>query len=266
MENHLRSLLLGKYFIRTQWVYNNACRTSIQLAEPPFVNQSTVSPSTVTSQSVLDYAFKVKIGDKDNVFDGIYGFWTQSTVTGTDFDLSTFYSYHSDTNQPVDIQTTPFYADPTDGTGDVIAIANQKLTKFAALIDPFTSIHAYTALLPIKQLQLAPWVIDHGINRIAAFFRIGPILVDEDVPPYDATKEVTQDYRLDDDTAPTPTGSISVPSVKLGEWNWLQPFIQGEGDDATTVFNALEVDPITLSPPWKPGPYVSLSTTFVEIC
>lgn len=97
----------------------------------------------------------------------------------------------------------------------------QNLVTFIGLIDPFTPINLYTALLPIHQL----WTVDLGIKEINTFFKTGPLLLSHDVPPFDASKAVIYDYRLDyEDAAPQTTGKIGVPSVGLWDWAWLQSY------------------------------------------
>ena len=65
---------------------------NLELADPPKTNWSTVTPNTAASGSVTDYSFNVKIGDKDNVFDGLYGFFTAApdVTKGVSVDWSSF--------------------------------------------------------------------------------------------------------------------------------------------------------------------------------
>ena len=135
-----------------------------------------------------------------------------------------FYTYHptpsaNGTTQipipPTAINLKPFYADPSS----YIDLPNQRLnaaTILSAIVDPFTPIHLYSALLPIKTLTIPHFAVSGGLNNIATFFRTGPILLDEPLPSYDEGKRVKQDYRLDDQTkAPTANGEIGVPGVSL---------------------------------------------------
>ncbi|MCJ1256561.1 hypothetical protein MMC24_004383 [Lignoscripta atroalba] len=235
---------------------------SMQLADPPLVNQCTVAPlKGVTEESITQYEFPLKIGDKDNIHDGLFGYFpSASTSEGCGFDLTTFYSYHapsttqgSDPSKPMPTNTTlsPFYVDPhvTDYAKDT----NEMLKIFAGVVDPFTAVNCYTALLPIRQLQLPPWTIEQGLSALAAFFKFGPIMIPYDLPPFDSTKVITKDYRLDDSSAPTQTGTLSIPAVGLGEWSWLQPF--WDSDKMQTNYNLLGVTSVPKRPLWESGPY-----------
>src|SRR5256885_7545347 len=57
------------------------------------------------------------------------------------------------------------------------------------VIDPYTALHAYSPMLPIKSLTLPPWTIQAAFQRMTAFFHLGPNLLSSDVPtPYDASR------------------------------------------------------------------------------
>ncbi|KAL8692914.1 MAG: hypothetical protein Q9224_003863 [Gallowayella concinna] len=246
---------------------------SLELADPPLKNQCTVAPTdpNVGSADVTSYQFPVKVGDKNNVFDGLYGYF-QNQAAGKYApsspyilpDTGTFYTYHpSDAAgtahkiiPPAALTLKPYYPDPMSGT----LMSSQRLaasTILSALVDPFTPIHLYSALLPIKTLSIPHSALDAGLKQIATFFRTGPILLDEPLPAYDEGRKVNQDYRLDDESkAPTANGTIGVPGVSIGEWAWLQPYKDSQGQ---TAYNAMDVvKPESSSRPmWKKGPYVA---------
>lgn len=241
---------------------------NMELADPPLTNQSTIGklppPKDLTS-----YNFGLKIGDKDNVFDGLYGYFTAApdVSNGVQVNWNDFYTYHMPSDDepkiakdparpmPTDTTITPFYPDPHAPTSDAYELSRlQNMEVFVGLIDPFTAVNCYTALLPIKQLKLPPWTIEHGLKEISTFFQMGPLLIPGDVPAYDATKQVKSDYRLDDDSAPAPNGQLAIPNVGIGEWAWLQAYDQGKG----TVYNAMDVVPVSGTPGFEPGPYTAV--------
>lgn len=245
---------------------------SLELADPPLSNQCTTTPTSVNQQkSLTDYDFGVKIGDKDNLYDGLYGYFNTSDdlSNGLDIDFSKFYTYHPNpeaapakghpgASMPTNLTFKPFYPDPHAAD---YAFERAKAQKpFIALIDPFVAVNIYTALLPIRQLKLPPWTVSNGISQIAAFFKIGPVLVPKEVPPFDEGKVVLKDYRLDDATAPTETGRIAVPNVGLGDWKWLQPYWDqsGKGGVGETKYNLLGVDAVGTKPGWEEGPYTAV--------
>ncbi|KAL8810639.1 MAG: hypothetical protein Q9200_002409, partial [Gallowayella weberi] len=201
---------------------------SLELADAPLKNQCSIAPTdpNVGTADVTSYQFPVKVGDKDNVFDGLYGYF-QNQPAGKHTpsspyiapDIRTFYTYHpcdaaGTTHQlipPAALTLKPYYPDPDSGK----PLPSQRLaasTILSALVDPFTPIHLYSALLPIKILSIPRSALDAGLKQIATFFRTGPILLDEPLPAYDEGRKVTQDYRFDDESkAPTANGTIGVP-------------------------------------------------------
>ena len=74
--------------------------------------------------------------------------------------------------------------------------------------------------------------------------------------PFDPAKAVTKDYRLDDPAAPATTGSLPVPAVGMGDWNWLQLYWEPgmRSDREETRYNQLEVDAVPHVPEWEDKP------------
>ena len=138
-----------------------------------------------------------------------------------------------------------FYADPTDLTATIPDQQDSQLRLFAALIDPFTLVNIYTALLPIKHPTLPAWSITAGISSIVSFFTKWPILIPRVVPPFDPAVVVARDYSLADDSLLKPTAaSIPIPSLELGDWAWLQPYCtNAEHGEKKTQYDALGVSP-----------------------
>jgi hypothetical protein len=240
---------------------------SLELMDPPLTNESTISPSAgVVSASVTDYHFPVKLGDGDNTFDGLAGYLDLKTSSSDPhaFELGSFYSEFaadqplgpSDPSKPIKNFMTlqPFFVPAADSSAaDYAAARHSHLSVIAGLIDPFVAVHAYTQLLPLKQLKLPQWVVSEGINRISAAFRIGPLLVPGDVPALDKQRLVSHDYVLDEDNKPATTGSIPMPNFDLGDWVWLQPF--WDTNRSTTEYNFVDVGKEALKPRFEPLPY-----------
>ena len=241
----------------------------MQLAQPPLTNQSTVPTSAAGPyDSITDYSFPIKLGDKDNVFDGLVGVFRPKEVGGG-FDFSKFQCYHdpSPNNQPQLQYIQPFYIDPRTAQNDYIDYIDaveSKFSRLAAIVDPFTPIHVYSALLPIQQLTIPPWCISQGLSRIASFFKTGPTLVAEDVPAFNPVAIVDKDYRLDDAHAPGTTGKIAIPCVGMADFKWLQPYwvdaakkkeVSGE-NDGSTQYNVMEIETPSVQPLWQTPPYV----------
>ena len=236
---------------------------NLELADPPKANLSTIGNTVAAAKDLTSYNFNLKIGDKDNVFDGLYGLFTAAPdlSNGIQINFQDFYTYHppdpSDDpivndpsrSMPTDFKISPFYPDPHSSNFSQARMGSMEV--FAGIIDPFSPLNCYTALLPIQQLKLPPWTIDFGLKEIAAFFKMGPFLVASDVPPFDGTKVVNQDYRLDDQAAPASNGSIPIPAVGIGDWGWLQPYPAYPGP----AYNVLDVTQPSEKPLFEDAPY-----------
>lgn len=145
----------------------------------------------------------------------------------------------------------------------------RQLQVKAALVDPYTPLHVYSPILPITARQLPAWTVQQAMQRISAFFTLGPLLLTRDVPPtYDASKPLSATSWLErqqshslvpgGDTPAAGTAPIRLPisaAGAKGRWLWLQPYSVpvaaeggaggGERDPAAaaeqTRYNALEV-------------------------
>ncbi|KAG8526105.1 uncharacterized protein KY384_000098 [Bacidia gigantensis] len=203
---------------------------NLELANPMAEDRSTANQrqiGRIASDYLTSYNFGLKIGDKDNIYDGLYGLFTAapSVDKGVLINYSDYYTYHTRSildepipNGPSRSMPTisPFYPDPHATNFAQERMRNTRV--FAGIIDPFTPISLTTSLLPMKQLKLPAWTIDAGLKSISAFFKMGPFLIPQDVAPFDNLKEVAADYRLDDAaTAPASNGTVPIPSVGLGD-------------------------------------------------
>ena len=121
----------------------------------------------LTAQTaVTGYNFGLKLGDKDNVFDGLYDLFTAAPTVdkGVQINYNDFYTYHTPdilddaiTNDPsrpmpTDFTIAPFYPNPHASDYDQERMRNVKV--FAGIIDPFTPISMTTSILPMKQSKL----------------------------------------------------------------------------------------------------------------
>ena len=202
------------------------------------------------------YDFQVKFGSREKAYDALVGYFPSKdrrtiSDTGGAFDLDTFYTYYGRTpdkrfkEMDTDMyRFRPFYFNPVklDRTLDDLAVLRAKRQYvFGALIDPFAPVHAYSSILPIKELSLPPWIVDKAFARMTTFFSIGPLFVTKPVPPANDGKqmkvtrvgesgEVTRDPEL----------GLPVPASTLGDWNWLQAYphtdaVGSSGSDATAT-------------------------------
>ncbi|USW53093.1 hypothetical protein Slin15195_G064120 [Septoria linicola] len=283
---------------------------SLELASPPFQNQSTLS-STPAEIALTNYNFTVKVGDRDRAYDGLVCLFKQKgdarAVPGHEIDLSTMITYYPagkdrsttalDRSQYFDLN--PYHVssrsykldqrDPLAATKEINLAMNDhysQFTRLGALIDPFAKIHAYSGILPITTLQLPSWTLQSAMQRMTAFFRMGPLIVTTpDVQSrYDASRDLSTESNVLElvaaakPLAPAPaTGAvppvevfsgIPLPALASADWNWLQPYAMkpaessGDSTGATKEkaqhWNPFPIASLDNKPRFEAGPYTAV--------
>jgi hypothetical protein len=167
---------------------------SLELALPPLESQISKGqqPSAAAGPSAAEvlysYKFPVKIGDKERRFDGVVGYFDteNSSSISTNFDkLHTYFTAdrNSEVGDPrLSIEPSnfellsPYYIDPEPPSllWNYRAAHDKKLSIKTLLIDPYTSLHLYTPILPIKPFSLSAWILQSALQRMSTF-RIYPI-------------------------------------------------------------------------------------------
>jgi hypothetical protein len=261
---------------------------SLEIDIPALKAQNLLGNKPADTQAYLEgYKFPMKIGDDERPFDGVVGyFMTNNNETGsTDWDK--LYTYFPSEEEGLTIAIdadnyptlSPRYIDPSPP----YAASKKPLKTYSQartaqyiittmLIDPYTPVHAYSPILPIKSLQLPPWSIQSAFTRMTAFFHLGPNLLSADVPiRYDKASALLPDSWLTKDELDAAKNGEVVkqqpPSIRLpisgkkGLWKWLQPYdvVDPETGRNETKFNALDVDEEDTRIRKDPAPY-----TFVE--
>ncbi|KAJ9633785.1 hypothetical protein H2199_009232 [Coniosporium tulheliwenetii] len=295
---------------------------SLELATQPLENQSTLvgdGPSGGPSL-VKDYSFPVKLGDGDRTHDGLVGYFTSLDKQKQSHDsmlaLDKIYTYfprirHAKDdplvgppridNDPTHTilpsnfpRLRPYHIDPHEDVpaNDLLAFERahtQQLQVFGCLVDPFTPVHAYTAeVLPIAEVEVPKWAVKLALDKMTAFFRVGPLVNPANLPSaFNDKARLRPDYDLTDPAQTTGKGeagkddaAVQVPTMPVGEWRWLQPFAvdveeRGEGrapsrsaarkrkekkKQKETHFNAFKTAPLdtTLKFTDATGPYTAL--------
>jgi hypothetical protein len=258
---------------------------SLELAIPALTAQNTLGNTPVDEQALLSsYEFPVKIGDADRPFDGVVGYFDTDNVVDGHTTWKTIYTYFPDPknadfqmSDSSNLLLSPNYVDPVNltATGSSTKYQSYRQARTAQyqiktiLVDPYTPIHAYSPILPITTLSLPPWTIQQAMNRMTAFFRLGPSLVSVDVSPQYNEKWTVNPQSW---TTPFPDGAgtkfpaapvIRLPiSGKKGLWRWLQPYdVPGTKSTAPhdTKYNEMDVTQENTVIRKDPPPY-----TFVE--
>ncbi|KAK2459770.1 hypothetical protein APHAL10511_008202 [Amanita phalloides] len=260
---------------------------SLQLSHPPDVNHSTsTSPSSKPEVPIGSYNFQVKLGDKDRTFDGLLGYFNfkekpegspekTSLDFGLDFDLDNFYTYFPgpghDASMTVVIEENnyptfqAFYNDPLKddlnpkNSEQIDLEYNRKLKVFGMLVDPFTRVHAYTGFLPVVTLHLPGWALEQGLKNITAFFHLGPMLMPNDVPPYDPDRVLKAGSDLKNiPDPPQKTSPFPIPAIGTADWAWLQPYDIEPVSVENINFNPFKLTPVPNEPKLESTPYTAV--------
>jgi hypothetical protein len=177
--------------------------------------------------------------------------------------------------KPIDqesfLRLKPFWLDPgkyadqklENQAGTYIQDRNRRLTVCGLLADPFTPVNAYSSILPIEPLALAPWTWESALLKMTAFFHFGPLVVEDDVPTFVPGKELKPDYNLETDTL---SGKIKLPALAAAEWSWLQPYMNPETEaregeeeaEDKEVYMALSLGKVDPVPQFAPGPLTAV--------
>jgi hypothetical protein len=187
----------------------------------------------------------------------------------------------------------PYYISPTNAEGSIVvsleeydAITNEQLNVFGAVVDPFAPVHAYSGILPVRELALPTWTWQGSMDRLSAFFHLGPVLVTGDVPDFETKRELVQgnlppkvvDRKESKEGKPRENG-VGLPGGALEQWTWLQPYMPelmvaatadgggpgtgpgdgGEKEKRKEKFMPLAIDPVDERAKLERGPYTVLT-------
>lgn len=253
---------------------------SLELAEDAYSNQSTLTKATQERWLLPEhnapprdlYTFKFKLGDRERSYDGLVGYFKtkKEQDRGDDLELDKLYTFFDskEPESPLEIieesnfpLLKPHYTDPSKSAIEMERMRNSYLglNAYGAIVDPFTPIHGYSGILPTQTLKLPTWTWQEAMNRMTAFFHIGPLVMTADVPAYDPAYRLEGDRYLKDDTT-VPKGAVGVPALPAADWNWLQPYsVWNAGiDEEETSFMALGLSATDTRPRFEQGPYMSI--------
>ncbi|KPI35825.1 uncharacterized protein AB675_11080 [Cyphellophora attinorum] len=217
--------------------------TPVPTSARPGHETGSVPPSTAPP----NYRFKVHVGDKDRVYDGLLGYFNLAPAAKNlregdspqcDYDLTKIFTYYRSKNpsiaNPTQAITTdnfpeldPYYLRPDSYTTglDYSLARNAKLTILGCILDPFAALHLYSDILPIGELKLPAWAVQSALSAMTAFFHMGPLVVTADVPVYDSHYDLSSKSVDGASTEPVfPDATIGLPSLAQADWTWLQPY------------------------------------------
>lgn len=258
---------------------------SLELEGTPLQNESTSTNRAVKNPPIHlipetpgdknSYEFQVKLGDRFREYDGLVGYFDANPAPDPakkrtdELILDKVKTYFAGQQSQVENLTPisndnypklkPFCArqfngskevEPDDYTDERV----RQLQIFGAIFDPFTPIHGYSSLLPIRSLQLPPWTWQDAMQNMTAFFHAGPLTLTGDVGDYDNKPLTTEMVKS------RPSRNAALPSLSEGEWSWLQPFVDPNNGAELPVYNAfgIEAKGNPLTPGFQQGPYTAI--------
>ncbi|RYC86257.1 hypothetical protein BFJ63_vAg10899 [Fusarium oxysporum f. sp. narcissi] len=263
---------------------------SVELSGPSLAIQSTSAKKTEPERLLINpdpknedqsYIFQVKLGDKERAFDGLVGYFEgfdkphPETKEELNYDVVNTYFIPRDTDgnpifkdsfKPVTSETypkfRPYWIPPVEESRDKDKPAspesyadqrNSKMSIFGAIIDPFTSVHAYSSFLPAKELALPSWTCQSAMNKMLAFLHAGPMTLTSDVGPFKPDQRLTIEKAKQ-----KPPRDLGLLPIGSGDWNWLQPYV--DGDSGVPAYNAFGIDKKgnLMKPGFEKGPYTSI--------
>ena len=263
---------------------------SLELATDAKTDQSSLDNHQNKQTGLLQgkeiYQFPLKLGDKDRACDGLVGYFKAlaDPQPGNELELSAIYTYYVDLPdepkaplkqigtdnyppipsfwlQPDNYIDATGKKTPLQSAGEYTRDWNAQLEVFGMLVDPFVPVTSYSSVLPIGSLRLPPWTWQAAMNKMTAFFHLGPVLVTDDVQRWwdqDPTKTLGPAYALSPpDLDQTVKGSaVGIPSLPVANWAWLQPFVDpASGKQEHMALGLAKVDS---KPGYQAGPYTAL--------
>jgi len=230
--------------VRAKW--------GLEQSEPTHQSWNLTSTGSAGSAvaSLTDYSdkgaqgsgFRVHLGSTSLSQDGVVGYFKDNEINGSRY--GPFYSeYLSGVNsnssfksiqnlQNTDyVSLTPFFPDPanSNNTGPLDIWPQEVVTSL--LIDPLTSVHAYTQILPVLELQLPQWATKKALQNLSAIIRAGPVLITNDLN----------------------NQPVEILQPSSGQWSWLDP-------QTSVGFDPQEIltTKIKVVPEIKPGTYTAI--------
>lgn len=158
--------------------------------------------------------FELKLGDRRSMHDGLVTYIPEDVKLATEgpsFSFDRVYTCHGigtkprkgrrareDGDAPGSIPSSsqvvpekvlpfkPYWIDPTecriDQPDQFMAAHERKLQVFAALVDPFQSVHGFSGILPTTTLTVPPAALQDALMQMMTLLRVGPLLIPGDLP------------------------------------------------------------------------------------
>ncbi|HEY0037890.1 MAG TPA: hypothetical protein VGB66_14435 [Longimicrobium sp.] len=124
-----------------------------------------------TAPDFLGFQFDIRLGDQLTREDGVIGYFT-----GTDYDV--FNSTVAPPATPAQTYVTEIgpVGAPAAGNYLQLSFAPDTYQYVTVLADPRAAVHAYTGILPVKQLDIPQQYVDAALSAMEISFQLGPVL------------------------------------------------------------------------------------------
>ena len=175
---------------------------SLELEGPPHGGNGWKASLTPEPPTLLKEIFPVRLGDEGLSGDGLVGYFTAEE----------YGVFHSMTAPRMATPHIQQIGPPGAAEGRYIPLQfAQGGTGVTLMMDPRGSVHAYTGILPVKELRLPAKLTRHALMKLETAFHVGPVV----------TRIVPQRQREDSDAET----SVQMPALDAlgGEWSWWEP-------------------------------------------
>ncbi|WP_327065144.1 hypothetical protein [Kitasatospora sp. NBC_01302] len=219
-------------------------RLGLELQGPPLTDPAWDEALRPTAQEYPDYRWPVRLGEYEQLADGLIGYYTSEPDEQT--------SYHRLylPKQPRGAAATAddsYFAPIGTGAGTAMPArsVDRPVTRYLTLLAcPHTAVHATTDVLPVTSLTVDADITHRALAAIRASFRLNPLLAP--VRTAEPTRRSAE---------PEPAGHgifMPRPSALYGAWSWAEPLVSGDGPPLWTDLPILPAD--DLSHPDDPVP------------
>ncbi|GAB2725013.1 hypothetical protein [Kitasatospora kifunensis] len=224
-------------------------RLGLELMGPPLTDPAWDEALSPTAQEYPDYRWPVRLGEYEQLADGLIGYYTSEPGQDTSYRQLHVPVQGRDTVAYASAGESPYFS--LIGTGAGIAMparpVDRPLTRYLTLLAcPHTAVHATTDILPVTSLAVDADITHRAMAAIRASFRLNPLLA----PVRSGEPEAA---RRSGEPEPADNGIFMPrPSAMHGAWSWAEPLVSGDGPPLWTDLPILPAD--DLSHPDDPVP------------
>ncbi|RNL86742.1 hypothetical protein [Halostreptopolyspora alba] len=147
----------------------------------------------------LAYTWPVLLGSNAAFHDGLVGYFKENAY-------ETFYAVVPPK------ETGGYVAERDNGSGLALPLKRETSVKVSLLMDPWTSVHATTHILPAARLAVEPEAAAAALARMEALFHVGPNLGSKRPVTVNSGTSVK---------AETVAFPLPLPKVEHGTWAWV---------------------------------------------